>query len=191
MINVFIFHGTGGSPAGNWFPWLKGKLEKKECLVFVPQFPDPRENHNLEDWLKVLQKYEQHIDERSILVGHSLGGLFLLRVLERLNHPVAAAFFVATPVGVKPIRYYDSDEKFSGFKFEWGKIKGNANNFFVYHSNNDPYVSLGNGELLAKQLGVQLTMVPNAGHLNAESGHTKFDRLLKDINGILGKQQDL
>jgi predicted alpha/beta hydrolase family esterase len=185
VINAFIFHGTGGNPESNWFPWLKGELEKKGVPVFVPQFQDPRENHYLEDWLKVLKKYEQRIDEQTILVGHSLGGLFLLRVLERLNHPVAAAFFVAAPVGVKPILYYDSDEKFSGFEFEWDKIKGKANNFFVYHSNNDPYVSLGNGELLAKQLGVQLTMIPNAGHLNAESGYTKFYKLLKDVNGIL------
>jgi len=191
VINVFIFHGTGGSPESNWFPWLKGELEKKGVPVFVPQFPDPRENHHLEDWLGVLKQYEQRINEQSILVGHSLGGLFLLRILERLNHQVPAAFFVAAPVGVMPIRYYDSDEKFSRFTFKWDKIKENAKNFFVYHSNNDPYVSLGNGEELAKQLGVQLTLVPNAGHLNAESGYTKFDTLLKDINGILGKQQAL
>ena len=160
-------------------------MEKKDCKVFVPQFPDPRENHHLEDWLKVLKRYEKHIDKQSILVGHSLGGLFLLRVLEKLEHPVAAAFFVAAPVGVKPILYYGSDEKFSGFKFDWEKIRNGAEYFKVYHSDNDPYVSLRNGEELAKQLGIDLTFIPNAGHLNAESGYTKFDLLLADINRIL------
>lgn len=88
------------------------------------------------------------------------------------------------PVGVKPILYFDSDEKFSGFKFNWENIRGGAKNFAVYHSDNDPYVSLGNGKELAKQLGVGLTFIPNAGHLNAESGYTKFDQLLEDIKKI-------
>lgn len=60
-----------------------------------------------------------------------------------------------------------------------------ANHFKVYQSDNDPYVSLGNGKELAKQLGVDLTFIPNVGHLNAESGYTKFDLLLADINKIL------
>lgn len=185
MKEVLIFHGTGGSPQGNWFPYLKEELQKEGCQVFVPQFPDPREGNSLEDWLGVLKRYESRINENTILVGHSLGGLFLLRVLERLEKPVSAAFFVATPVGVKPILYFDSDEKFSGFEFDWEKIRKGAGHFSVYHSDNDPYVSLGNGETLAKQLGVDLTFIPNAGHINAESGYKKFNQILEDIKKVL------
>ena len=185
MREVFIFHGTGGNPQGNWFPWLKGELEKQDCQVLIPQFPDPREGNNLEDWLKVLDEYKSHISESIILVGHSLGGLFLLRVLERLEKPVAAAFLVSASIGIKPIKYYDSDEVFSGFEFNWDKIRKAAKHFRVYHSDDDPYVSLGNGEELAKQLGVELSFIPNAGHINAESGFTKFEPILEDIKRIL------
>lgn len=185
MREILIFHGTGGNPQENWFPWLKEELEKLGCQVFVPQFPDPRENHLLKAWLEVLKQYQPQINKQSILIGHSLGGLFLLRVLERLEKPVEAAFFVAAPIGVKPIKYYESDEKFSGFQFDWKKIKRGANHFTVYHSDNDPYVSLGNGEELAKQLEVDLIFIPNSGHINAESGYTKFDQLLEDIKRIL------
>jgi uncharacterized protein len=185
--NILIFHGTGGHPSENWFPWLKSELEKEGQKVFVPQFPHPKD-HPLPDWLEVLKDYEKHINEDSILIGHSLGGLFLLRVLERLRHPIRAAFFVAAPVGVKPIRFYDSDYKFSGFDFNWPEIKTKAQDFKVYHSDNDPYVSLGNGEELASQLGVSLTFIPKAGHLNAESGYTKLELLLKDVDTMLGSQ---
>ncbi len=185
MRNVLIFHGTGGNRQGNWFPWLKGEFEKEGCQVIVPQFPDPREGNNLEDWLKVLKQYEKYINEQTILIGHSLGGLLLLRVLERLKQPISAAFFVSAPVGIKPIKYYESDEKFSGFEFDWEKIRKGAKQFRVYHSNSDPYVSLGNGQELAKQLGVDLTFIPNAGHINAESGYTKFDQILEDIKFFL------
>lgn len=184
MRNVLIFHGTGGNPKENWFPYLKKELEKEGCQVFVPQFPHPKD-HTLADWLKVLKRYEQYINDDSILVGHSLGGLFLFRVLERLPKSIYAAFLVGAPIGLKTIKYYVSDEKFSGFEFDWKNIKTKAKHFSVYHSDDDPYVSKRNGEGLAKHLGVELTFIPNAGHFNTESGYTKFDQLLEDIKKIL------
>lgn len=184
MRSVFIFHGTGGNPQGNWFPWLKKELEQKDYQVFVLKFPNP-ENPSFTAWFDLLQNYKQYIDDQTIMVGHSLGGLFLLRVLERLSNPIFAAFFVSAPIGIKPIRYYDSDYRFSGFSFNWQLIKSKAENFSVFHSDNDPYVSLANGKELAKKLGVQLHFIPNAGHLNAESGYTKFDELLQEINHVL------
>ena len=39
--DIFIFHGTGGYPKENWFPWLKQQLEIKGFNVTVPQFPTP------------------------------------------------------------------------------------------------------------------------------------------------------
>jgi uncharacterized protein len=183
--NVFIFHGTAGSPEGNWFPWLKEKLEAKGLHVFVPRFPTP-EGESLESWLKVLEDYKQQINTDTILVGHSKGGLFTLRLLERLSKPVYATFLVSSPVGIKPILYFKEDESFSdGFTFKWKKIRTNSQHFIVYHSDPDPYICLGNGKELVKHLKVHLKFIPNAGHLNAESGYTKFERLLHDIESVL------
>ena len=148
------------------------------------KFPNP-EAPSFPAWLDLLETYKQYIDEQTIMIGHSLGGLFLLRVLERLPNQIFAAFFVAAPIGIKPIRYYDSDYRFSGFTFDWKLIKSQAKHFSVFHSDNDPYVSLNNGKELAKKLGIQLHFIPNAGHLNAESGYTKLDELLQEISYIL------
>lgn len=183
MKQALIFHGTGGSSNGNWFPWLKTKLEKQGYHVTVPQFPNP-DAPNFQDWSRELEKYREYINENSVLIGHSLGGLFLLRVLERLSVPIRAAFFVAAPIGVKPIRYYESDKKFSGFDFDWETIKKKAKHFDVFHSDNDPYVCLDNGKQLAEHLGVSLTFIPNAGHLNAETGYTKLEPLLEKITAL-------
>ncbi len=182
--NIFIFHGTAGNPGRNWFPWLKKELEKKRLHVIVPKFPTPV-GQSLEAWLKILNQYKKSINKKTIFIGHSLGGMFLLKVLEQLKHPVHAAFFVSASVGVKPIKYYDSDYAFTQFIFDWPAIINKAKTFTVYHSDNDPYVCLGNGEELAKQLGVTLTFIPKAGHLNAESGWIKFDKLLQDIIKVL------
>ena len=186
MRTVFIFHGTGGYPEENWFPWLKKELEQQGCQVIIPQFPTP-EGQSLEAWLRIVETYKENINEETIFIGHSLGGLFLLRVLERLKHSVFAAFFVSAPIGIKPIRFYESDYQFSGFSFDWSKIKNSATQFTVFHSDNDPYVSLGNGKELAKQLGVKLNFIPNAGHLNTESGYTTFEELLEELKKLLTK----
>lgn len=183
--NIFIFHGAGGYPEENWFPWLKEKLEAYGQRVFVPRFPTP-EGQSLAAWLEVLKPYQDQIDENSILIGHSMGTIFLLRILERLKKPVKLAVFVAGVIGIKPIKNYDGDFKFSnGFDFNWKKIKPSSKNFIVYHSDNDPYVSMANGEQLAKNLGVDLTFIPNAGHFNKAAGYLEFEDLLSKIQTIL------
>jgi predicted alpha/beta hydrolase family esterase len=186
MSNVFVFHGTEGYPEENWFPWLKEKLEAQGHKVFVPQFPSPPViPAKISEWFDVLKNYEQYIGEDTILVGHSLGGVFTLRILEKLKHPVKAAFFVGTPIGIRPILNYDRDSGFSGFSFDWPTIKANAKNFIVFQSDNDPYVSLNNGKELSKELGVELSFVPSAGHFNKKAGYTKFDELLAKIEPLL------
>lgn len=178
MNNVFIFHGTEGYPDENWFPWLKQELEQKGYSVFVPQFPSPPVvSAKIAEWFDVLKNYEKYIDENAILIGHSLGGIFTLRILEKLEHPVKAAFFVGTPIGVQPIKNYDRDSSFSGFDFNWEVIKKKAQHFVVFQSDDDPYVGLENGKELSKNLGVELSFVPNAGHFNKRAGYLKFEKL--------------
>ena len=188
MNNVFIFHGTEGYPEGNWFPWLKQEFEQKGCKVFVPQFPSPPiVPAKIAEWFDVLKNYEQYINENTILIGHSLGGIFALRILEKLEHPIKAAIFVGTPIGVQPIKNYDRDNGFSGFSFDWESIKKKATDFVVFQSDDDPYVGLENGKELSKNLGVELSFIPNAGHFNKRAGYIKFEKLRDRVLEILEK----
>jgi predicted alpha/beta hydrolase family esterase len=176
--NIFIFHGTEGYPEENWFPWMKHELEERGHQVFVPQFPSPPVvPAKISEWFDVLKEYEQYINPEAVLIGHSLGGIFTLRVLEQLHHSISVAAFVGTPIGVHPIANYDRDNAFSGFAFNWENIRGKANNFIVFQSDNDPYVGLENGQRLATHLGVELDFVPKAGHFNKKAGYVTFESL--------------
>jgi predicted alpha/beta hydrolase family esterase len=186
MKNAFIFHGTEGYPEENWFPWLKQELEKLGYIVYVPQFPSPPKiPAKIAEWFDVLKKYEEHINKDTILIGHSLGGIFNLRLLEKLKQPIKAGILVGTPIGVRPILNYDRDSSFTGFSFDWNKIRNKAEHFLVFQSDDDPYVSIGNGEQLAKHLNVVLTFVKNAGHFNTKAGYTKFELLLEKLKQII------
>lgn len=183
--NIFVFHGRLGNPKENWFPWLKEKLEKKGCTVFIPQFPTPMEE-SLESWLKILARYKKYINKDTILIGHSRGARFLFHVLESLPVPVYAAFFVGVSIGIKQVAYSREAYKFAnGYKFNWDLIKNSAGYFFLYHSDNDPYVHLDNARKVAKILGIKLTLIPRAGHFNTASGYVRFEKLYKDLLSIM------
>ncbi len=182
---IFIIHGTMGNPNGNWFPWLKKELQKFECKVFVPEFPTPK-NQNLSSWMEVFKKYEEEINEETIFVGHSLGASFILSVLEKTNKPIKTAFLVAGFIDLLNKKEFDElNQTFTDKKFDWKKIKENCKKFYVINSDNDPYVPLNKGKELAKNLGAELIVIKNAGHINKEAGYDKFgflfDRIEEEI----------
>ena len=181
MANVFIIHGAYGSPDENWIPWLKKELDKPGCEVYAPKFPTP-ENHNLDSWSKVFSGYEKYT-ENSIFVGHSMGAAFIRRLLEKTDEKIKAAFLISGFAG------FLGDEKFDGLNktflekpFDWKKIRQNCKSFYVFHSDNDPYIPLSKAEELAKSLNAELIIVKNAGHFNKASGYIKFELLLEKIN---------
>ncbi len=185
---VFIFHGTGGYPEENWFSWLKQQLETIGCRkVIVPQFPTPPAGGQTpEAWFKVFDRHRTDFTADTILVGHSLGGAFLLRVLERSQVKIKAAFLVAAPVGIPPIKNWATDQPFIGHPFDWAAIRAHCERFFVFHSDDDPYVCLGNGEELARRLGTELLFQPGCGHFNQAAGFVEFPLLLEKVRGVLG-----
>ena len=184
MKNALIIHGTKGYPEENWFPWLKKKLEASGYQVTVPQFPTPQ-NQTPDHWFEVLQPYQKNFNDETILIGHSCGGAFLLRILEAIETKIKAAIFVATPIGIPPIKYAEVDMPFTSQLFDWDKIKSAAEHFFVFHSDNDPNVGLVNGEKIAEKLNVDLIQVSGAGHFNAKAGYTEFELLLKKLESVL------
>lgn len=187
MSSVFIIHGLGGSPRESWFPWLKGELEKLGCRVVIPQFP-AAENPRLERWMDTFEKYAPQL-ENSIVVGHSLGVAFLLRVIESLSKPAKAAFFVAGFASLLNDSEFDETIKtFVSKPFDWERIKGNCRRFYVISSDSDPYVPLEQGRTIAKNLKAELIVLKNAGHINEEAGFTRFDFLLEKIKGELQVQ---
>lgn len=187
MGKVFIIHGAYGNPEENWFPWLKKELEKLGEKVFVPKFPTP-ENQTLENWNKVFSEYEKEVDEETIFVGHSLAPAFIMHLIEKLDHPIKAAFFVSGFSGLLNHEIDKINHTFVEGGFDWNKIRTNCKNFFLYHSDNDPYVPLKYAKELEEKLNGKLAIILNAGHFNSEFGYTKFPKLLEDMLLILNEE---
>lgn len=181
---VFIIHGTEASSESNWFPWLKSELEGRGVDVVAPDFPIGSKQ-NLGSWLSIFDAYHDRINSKTIMVGHSIGPAFILSVLEKLNVRIAAAFLVAPFAEALPLEGYDSIKRanatFIQKSFDWAKIKRNCGKFYVYASDNDPYVPLRVSERVVRNLDARLRIMKGAGHMNMEAGYLRFDELLKDI----------
>ncbi|MFC2174716.1 RBBP9/YdeN family alpha/beta hydrolase [archaeon] len=182
MVTVFIFHGVLGHPQENWFDWLRQELEKLGCNVVVPRFPT-LEGQTLENWSRVLDEHKELINEETVFVCHSLGTPFALSVIEQ--NTVGSAFFVAGFTGTIGHEYDDNMKTISQREFDWDKIKAHCKKFFLFHSDNDPYVAMEKAEELAEHVGGELVVVKNAGHFNAAAGYTEFELLLEKIKGTI------
>lgn len=182
MKTAFMVHGAYGNSSENWFPWLKNELKKKNYNVVTPNFPTPKDQ-SLSNWLHVYKKYEMLLDHHSIAIGHSVGASFLLSLLE--ERKFESTFLVSGFLGLLQSSNFDQINKtFTTKKFDWDKIKKNCKSFFIFHSDNDPYVPLNKATELAECLGCQPIIIKGAGHFNEASGYVSFKPLLNKITKL-------
>lgn len=182
--NIVILHGTYGNPETNWFPWLKEELKLLNQNVIVPQFSTPK-NQTIKNWINILDKNVKKYDDSLILIGHSSSPLVICAKLQQLKKPIKASFFIAPFLGKIGNDIYDkANNDFVNFPFDWKKIR-KMSKFFIYRSNNDPYVPEKFGKIIADNLKIKETIISNGKHLNEESGFDKFPKLLEDILKIL------
>ena len=181
MSTIFIIHGYAGYSKENWFPWLEKELTQLGHQVIVPNFPDPS-YPQLSIWLEYFATFKKNLDQDAMIIGHSLGGAFLLRLLEQYRFK--AAFLVASvsgPIG-HPVDALIAN--FTHQPFSWTTIRDNCPNFQVFHSDNDPYIPLAQAEILAQKLNTAVTLVKNGGHLNSPAGYKEFPLLLEKVKSI-------
>ncbi len=184
-MRIVIVHGSYGNADGNWFPWLASRVRELGHEAMVPQFPTPN-GQNLSNWLRVFDEQVGALSSNTVLVGHSLGVAFILRLLERTAEPIMGAFLVAGFLG--PLDLPDFDRINAEFVLppvNWPRVRRGAKSFFVYGSDDDPYVPLNRVEDIATALGVRMALMERAGHLNGDSGFSSFPALLVDLGALL------
>lgn len=206
MKRAYIFHGWEATSESNWFPWLASELRKKDFEVTAPNFPNSM-NPVLSEWLEYFDvaarsnraeigRHRMSQLQNSILIGHSLGAPYILRLLEKfatenLEHMsggesikpvytnrIKAAFLVSAfdrSLGFPEI------DNFVEKPYNYQKIKNACEKFYIFQGENDPYIPLWIAEEMAKKLDAELIIEPNGDHLNAPAGFLEYPKLLDFI----------
>jgi len=82
-MNYLVLHGSFGSPFGNWFPYLRSELEKRELTVYTPDMPTGVGYQNYDNWSKVMDAYVSAgvVNENTIVFAHSIAPIFICKYL--------------------------------------------------------------------------------------------------------------
>lgn len=169
---VFIVHGWGGNPEESWFPWLKKELEAKGFEVFVPELPNPA-HPRIDAWVTKLAEVVSTPDEKTYLVGHSMGCQTIARYLERLSDGqkiggavFVAGFFKRLTNLEDTVDERETEKHWMDTPLDFGKVASHLPKSVAIFSDNDPWVPLDNQDDFRDKLGSEIIVEHKKGHFS-------------------------
>ncbi|MEQ4670301.1 RBBP9/YdeN family alpha/beta hydrolase [Providencia manganoxydans] len=176
---VIIIHGYTASPEKNWFPWLKEQLEQQGVVVKVPAMPDPL-SPDPQRWQQHLLDAQIELDKDTVVIGHSLGCVTLLRYLASQQQQVGGYLLVSgftEEQATLPELKAHTD-----ISLDYANLKSLSDKRISIISSNDSIVSPQSSRTLATLLETEVITVENAGHFLDREGFSEFPLILKVLN---------
>ena len=132
------------------------------------------------EWKIWFEKLIPFLEDEVTLVGHSLGGIFLVKYLSENSFPkrVRAIFLVASPYDTE-----GTDDSLVDFTLlrAPGNLTEQSGKIFLYHSEDDPIVPFSNLRKYEKELpSAKVRILKDRGHFLQE----EFPELVEDIKGL-------
>lgn len=163
-----ILHGFQSAPDRPRWVWAKERLEEMGHEVILPRLPNP-DAPTEEEWVSAALGCTT-FDENTVLVGHSLGSVAALKVLEKLDAPIAR---LVTVGGFISKNFKDNPRPFETtfkWKFDGEKIRRNAKSITILHDPLDYAVSDAQAKELSDLLQTPITLgASNAPHFTGDT----------------------
>lgn len=162
-------------PRKRWKDNLQSELGDN-FQVFLPQMPN-KYNARYEEWKIWFERMFPFLEGEPILVGHSQGGIFLLKYLSENNFPkrIKTLLLVAPPHSETPeIGDFALTNSFDGIERQCPVIH-------LYQSRDDKVVPFGETERYKKDLpNIKLCIFEDRGHFLQEN----FPEIVSDIKSF-------
>jgi predicted alpha/beta hydrolase family esterase len=150
----FINHGQGGDPFSDFIPFLKNGLEERGLRTHTPEYPcswtpeyaawETKFNNDM----KSVWNQEDDI----VLIGHSIGGYFTLRILsENPGAPWVQKVVGVILVASVAVKSRDS-AKFYSKEIEWANIRALGARIVAIWSTDDKNVSMKHQTRIREEL---------------------------------------
>jgi uncharacterized protein len=180
----YLRNKTIDSPWEEYTDWKYdlGKYLGAEYQVGRLTMPNRHNAHYIE-WKVWFEKHIPFLEEGVILIGHSLGGIFLAKYLaeENFSKKILGTFLVAAP--------FDSDSA-GGHPHSLGdfslpaslqKLTDQGGKIFLYQSEDDQVVAFAELDKYSRALpNAQVRVLKDRGHANTK----EFPELVEDIKSL-------
>ena len=180
MKNYFIIHGSFSSPYSNWIGWLHDFLVSAGKDVYVPDFPSGVGFQNFENWNKLLKYYYEVglLNEDTTIIAHSIAPIFICKFLVQNKIKIKKLISVCgfnNYLGIN--EEYDNVNESMYFD-DLEEVKKYIKEIICFYSDNDPYVKYEVEKDFADKIATEKILLPNAGHINSESGFDSFEDVI-------------
>lgn len=160
-MRIVLIHGYNSGPDQNFHPWLAAQLKEQGFEVIAPKLPLEGEPDALA-CIDALVTAVGRLDEKTIIVGHSLGAVLALRYLE-------AAEAASTPRAVILVGapWQTKSEKIKNLflsEFDYDVVAWKAKEFVVIHDKEDQLVPFDHAQKFQKMLNAELIEASGADH---------------------------
>jgi len=174
---VLLLHGWGGSDYPHWQSWLAGELAKAYGTVSFPLLDQPH-FPSRNRWMRQVKALLSEF-KPDIVLCHSLANTLWFHLCrEGEIAPVGHLFLVAPPrlnCDIDTIKSFFPVEAPSDLF---------AENVQLVTSTTDPYMTPEEARSLQAALNVPMTVLENAGHINADSGYGEWPWILEQVKGL-------
>ncbi len=173
---VLILHGWGGSDAPHWQAELAATIAKAYGTVSFPLLDNchfPTKNR----WVKQLKEILEDFKPDTV-VCHSLANTLWFWLCEEQDFiqeisGIKRLFMVSPPSLTTEVH---TIKTFFPCRLPESLY---AKEIQMIVSDNDPYIEVEEAQSIAEQYDVPLTVIKDAGHINADSGYGKWDLIEK------------
>ncbi|RQS66480.1 serine hydrolase family protein [Burkholderia sp. Bp8963] len=182
--HIVIVHGYTASPDANWFPWLAEVLRAEGARVSIPAMPDSL-NPDPVKWASTLQQSLPAADTDTILVGHSLGCIAVLRHLLSLPAHTQARGVLLVSGFDRTVSTLPELRSFTDAPLDHAEICRRAQKIISLFSDNDSIVEPAASIELSRNLNAEQEVVSGGGHFLEHEGFEQFPEAYTAIAKLL------
>ena len=174
---VLLLHGLNGSDSPHWQSWLAGEIAKDYGTVSFPKFTNP----DFPDKTLWIKELKQHLKDfrPDVVICHSLANILWFHLCNEEEIQEVEQLFLVAPPSIN----CDLEELKSFYPVNVPKNLY-AKESILISSTNDPYMTLDEAKSLQNELDIEMKVIKDGGHINADSSYGEWPWILERYHSL-------
>ncbi|EAY14696.1 hypothetical protein TVAG_038020 [Trichomonas vaginalis G3] len=181
---IIISHGVAGSANSCWIQWIKSLLTSGNTEVITPSYPNASDPE-YPVWKDVFNEIlANHEYDELLVIGHSLGGFFTLKILGDFlfENPKLKGVVLVAPTSITNPQW----RRFYAEVINWDNIRKVHSPIKLLFSNGDSKISVDHIKLIQSELrdntNFEFRNFQNLDHFMEEESNEVLDAAKSILN---------